>query len=115
MAREDCTITSGRVYSLKIPTDFPESDGTAVWDSTTVVIVELSNGEHTGLGYTYCDVSAAYIAEFLIREVVSGKGAFSIPAIHLDLERKVRNMGRPGVASCAISAIDTALWDVKGK
>jgi L-alanine-DL-glutamate epimerase-like enolase superfamily enzyme len=115
MQRKDCTIKSGRVYSLKIPTDFPESDGTAVWDSTTAVIVELSNGEHTGLGYTYCDVSAAHVAEFLIREVASGKSAFSIPAIHLELERKVRNMGRPGVASCAISAIDTALWDLKGR
>jgi L-alanine-DL-glutamate epimerase-like enolase superfamily enzyme len=115
MRQKDCTILSGRVYGLKIPTDFPESDGTAVWDSTTAVIVELSNGEHIGLGYTYCDVSSAHVAEFLIREVASGKSAFSIPAIHLELERKVRNMGRPGLVSCAISAIDTALWDLKAK
>jgi L-alanine-DL-glutamate epimerase-like enolase superfamily enzyme len=27
----------------------------------------------------------------------------------------VRNIGRPGVASCAISALDIALWDLKAK
>ena len=28
---------------------------------------------------------------------------------------RVRNVGRPGIASCAISAIDVALWDLKAK
>ena len=27
----------------------------------------------------------------------------------------VRNVGRPGIASCAISAVDIALWDLKAK
>jgi L-alanine-DL-glutamate epimerase-like enolase superfamily enzyme len=29
--------------------------------------------------------------------------------------RAVRNLGRPGLVSCAISAMDTALWDLKAK
>ncbi|HEX3945043.1 MAG TPA: enolase C-terminal domain-like protein, partial [Rhizomicrobium sp.] len=32
-----------------------------------------------------------------------------------DLNDAVRNIGRPGIASCAISAVDIALWDLKAK
>jgi hypothetical protein len=29
------------VSAFKVPTDFPESDGTAEWNSTTLILVEL--------------------------------------------------------------------------
>ena len=29
--------------------------------------------------------------------------------------QQVRNLGRPGIASMAISAVDAALWDLKAK
>ena len=29
--------------------------------------------------------------------------------------RKIRNLGRPGIASMAIAAVDTALWDLKAR
>ena len=31
------------------------------------------------------------------------------------MQRAVRNLGRDGLAATAISAIDTALWDLKAK
>jgi hypothetical protein len=50
------------VRAYKLPTETPqESDGTLVWDSTTIVIVELLCGGHTGLGYTYCSPAAAAV------------------------------------------------------
>ncbi|MFL5862732.1 MAG: mandelate racemase, partial [Solirubrobacteraceae bacterium] len=55
------TITGAHIESVdvsayEIPTATEqESDGTLVWNSTTIVVVELRCGEHTGLGYTYCD------------------------------------------------------------
>ena len=33
-----------------IPTDAPEGDGTIAWNSTTVVLVEASVGDVTGIG-----------------------------------------------------------------
>ncbi len=45
----------------KIPTDAPESDGTLEWDSTTLVLAEVSAGGKTGLGYSYCSNAAAGI------------------------------------------------------
>lgn len=39
----------------------------------------------------------------------------AIPAGWSAMVASVRNLGRPGVASMAISAVDAALWDLKGK
>lgn len=108
-------ITSARVSALRIPTDQPESDGTAEWDSTTVVIVELTAAGSSGIGYSYANQAAANVAEELLRKEVLGKDAFDIQAIHISLDRKVRNWGRPGLISNAISAIDIGLWDLKAR
>jgi hypothetical protein len=35
--------------------DGPESDGTAVWDATTMVLAEVRAGGVTGIGYSYVD------------------------------------------------------------
>lgn len=111
----DTLITSAQVSAFRIPTEQPESDGTAEWDSTTVVLVELTAGGFSGLGYSYANEAAAKVAEELLRKQVIGKDAFDIPAVHLSLDRQVRNWGRPGLVSNAISAIDIALWDLKSR
>ena len=108
-------IDSSRISAFTIPTDRPESDGTAQWDSTTVVIVELIADGTTGLGYTYTDAAAASIAKALIEREILKHNPLDIPAMHLALDRQVRNWGRPGLVSNAISAIDTALWDLKAR
>jgi len=36
-----------------VPTDAPEADGTLAWDSTTMVIAEVTAGDATGTGWTY--------------------------------------------------------------
>lgn len=116
MSSSDAAVTSGRVTALRIPTDQPqESDGTAVWDSTTVVIVELTAGGIEGLGFSYANAGAAHVASELVEKVVLHKNAFDIPAIHSALDIEVRNWGRPGLVSTAISAIDTCLWDLKAR
>ncbi len=109
-------ITSGKVSAVTIPTDEPkESDGTAEWDSTTVVLVELTAAGVTGLGFSYASAAAAHIAQQLIQKVVLGQESFDIPMLHSALDREVRNWGRPGLVSSAISAIDICLWDLKAR
>jgi L-alanine-DL-glutamate epimerase-like enolase superfamily enzyme len=115
MSSISATITRGTVSAFRLPTEQPESDGTAVWDATTVVLVELSANGQSGLGFSYADESAAHIAAALFKKVVLGKDAFDIPAIHSALDRESRNWGRPGVVSTAISAIDICLWDLKAR
>src|SRR5690242_18707269 len=58
------------VASYRVPTDFPESDGTLEWDSTTIVLVEAGAGNQTGLGYSYASHAAmAVIREMLLKHV----------------------------------------------
>ncbi|MDQ2841165.1 MAG: mandelate racemase [Acidobacteriota bacterium] len=108
-------ITGADISAFTIPTDQPESDGTATWDSTTVVVVELSAGGKTGVAYAYANVAAAQVAQQLIEKCVIGGTAFDIPQLHSRLDREVRNWGRPGLVSGAISAIDNCLWDLKAR
>lgn len=115
MHNSDLQIKSGQISALKIPTDQPESDGTAEWDSTTVVIVELTAAGATGLGYSYANVAAARVAQELIEKQILGKSAFDIPSMHSAMDRQVRNWGRPGLVSSAIAAVDNCLWDLKAR
>ena len=52
-AGTDVPIASLGARAFEIPLDAPESDGTAEWDSTVMVVVEAHAGGETGLGYTY--------------------------------------------------------------
>lgn len=108
-------LESVEVSAYRIPTDFPEADGTLSWDATTLVLVELSAGGARGLGFSYTDVSAATLIASLLAPVLKGEDALAIPQVLERLLRAVRNVGRPGIAACAISAVDVALWDLKAR
>ncbi len=110
-------ITSGKITVYQVPTGQQphESDGTATWDHTGVVVVELSAGGKSGIGFSYTDPAASAIAKDLVSKDVIGKSAFDIPHIHSALDIRTRNTGRPGLVSTAISAIDICLWDLKAK
>ena len=98
-----------------VPTDFPESDGTAEWDATTMVLVEAHAGDRIGLGYTYGDAATGALVRDTLAEVVEGHDALAVTASWQALGRACRNLGRPGLASMAIAAVDTALWDLKAR
>ncbi len=115
MRSSDARITAGKISAFAIPTDQPESDGTAEWDSTTVVLVELTAAGVTGLGLSYANAAAAHVAQELAQRVILNQDAFDIPSLHSALDRRVRNWGRPGLVSSAISAIDICLWDLKAR
>jgi L-alanine-DL-glutamate epimerase-like enolase superfamily enzyme len=104
---------SARAY--RIPTDAPEADGTIAWDATTMVVVEARAGGVTGLGWTYASAAAAGVVPELLERAVRGVGVLDPPAAQDAMVKAVRNVGRAGVAGCAISAVDVALWDLKAR
>jgi L-alanine-DL-glutamate epimerase-like enolase superfamily enzyme len=108
-------ITQLDVSAFTVPTDFPESDGTLEWDSTTIVIVEARADGHTGLGFTYGDPTAARLIDRRLSHLVLGRDAMAITGNWMAMIHAVRNLGRPGVASHAIAAVDIALWDLKAR
>jgi L-alanine-DL-glutamate epimerase-like enolase superfamily enzyme len=98
-----------------IPTDALEADGTFAWDRTTLVVAEVEAGGERGIGYTYADAATAQLIRDSLAPRLAGRDALALPARYVDMVGAIRNLGRPGVASMAISAVDSALWDVKGK
>jgi L-alanine-DL-glutamate epimerase-like enolase superfamily enzyme len=103
------------VSTFVIPTDALESDGTLVWDRTTLVVVEISAGGVRGLGYTYAAAATAAIVHDTLAKLVLGADVFAIPAANARMLEAIRNLGRSGIVATAISAVDTALWDAKAR
>ena len=103
------------VSAFTVPSDSPESDGTLRWDSTTMVLVEVTGGGERGLGYTYGDVSVGTFIESKLATEVEGADAMSPPASWARMQHAIRNAGRPGVGAMAVSAVDVALWDLKAR
>jgi L-alanine-DL-glutamate epimerase-like enolase superfamily enzyme len=113
--RDRVPITQIDVSVFTIPTDFPESDGTYEWNKTTMVLVQAHAGGKTGMGYTYADSSTGELVRSKLSRVVKGHDVFDVNGAWSKMVQSIRNLGRPGISSMAISAVDTALWDLKAK
>ncbi|HEV2134432.1 MAG TPA: enolase C-terminal domain-like protein [Terracidiphilus sp.] len=103
------------VETYKVPTELPESDGTLQWDHTNITIVTAYAQGQSGLGYTFAGHAAAELIGGVLNETVKGLDPMSPPLAYMSMWRRIRNMGRPGICSMAISAVDCALWDLKAR
>lgn len=103
------------VQAFRVPTDLPESDGTLSWDATTLVVVSVAGGGEQGLGYTYAHEAAAVLIEDKLADVVRGMDASDTGACWRAMVDAIRNLGRPGLVSMAIAAVDVAVWDLKAR
>jgi L-alanine-DL-glutamate epimerase-like enolase superfamily enzyme len=113
--RPEAPIDGIGVEAFKIPTDQPEADGTMDWDHTTLVVVTAVAGGREGLGYGYADAATARLIADTLAGRVRGIDAFDTSRAWTVMTEAVRNLGRPGIASMSVSAVDAALWDLKGK
>jgi L-alanine-DL-glutamate epimerase-like enolase superfamily enzyme len=111
-------IEGVEVLAYEIPTDGPdgrESDGTLEWDSTTLVVVLLRAAGETGLGYTYASRACAMLVEEKLATPLLGASPLAVGERWEQMAASLRNAGRPGVGMMAVSAVDLALWDLKGR
>ena len=108
-------IAAVEAAAYRIPTDAPESDGTFAWDHTTLVLARVRAGGCEGIGYSYAAAASAALVRESLAGVLLGQDALATQALFIRLRQAVRNIGRRGVAGLAISALDAALWDLKGK
>src|SRR3954447_13792937 len=112
---EDVALDGLSVAVYTVPTDRPEADGTMRWSSTTMVTVHAWAGGQVGFGWTYAAGAAAGVVREILADVVRGRAALDVPAAWSAMQRQLRNVGRPGIASCALSAVDVALWDLAAR
>src|SRR5919199_394900 len=111
MARVEGIEAEARTF----PTDSPESDGTLEWDATTIVLVRVHAGGATGVGYTYGDGSVAALVEGKLAEAIDGRDALATAACWQAMHAALRNAGQPGAGAMALSAVDLALHDLRGR
>ncbi len=82
------------------------------------VTVALQDGTE-GTGYTYTGGRGGRAILAMIEQdlapFVTGRDAAGIEALHEAMKWHVHYVGRGGIAAFAISAIDIALWDIRGK
>ncbi|SEB78484.1 L-alanine-DL-glutamate epimerase [Paramicrobacterium humi] len=115
MTLPDPRIDEVRTRVYTVPTDAPEGDGTIAWSSTTMVLVEARSGTTTGLGWTYGASACASVIAETLAPLVEGASALDVTGRFDAMAKAVRNSGRQGIAGCAISAVDLALWDLKAR
>lgn len=78
-----------------------------------MVLIEAQAAGITGIGYSYSDKATATLIRDNLIGAVRDSDAMSVPGSWLKMVHAIRNLGRPRIVSMAISAVDTALWDLK--
>ena len=80
--------------------------------------VTLEDGS-TGTGYTYTGGKGGHAIRAMIRHDLApflvGQEAGEVEALYEAMQWHVHYVARGGIASFAISAVDIALWDLRGK
>ena len=99
------------------------------------VLVDAKHGDHThfelitatvvledgseGTGYSYTGGKGGHATTAMIRHdlapMLVGQDAGAVEVLYDAMQWHVHYVGRGGIASFAISAVDIALWDLRGK
>ncbi|MEM9734030.1 MAG: mandelate racemase/muconate lactonizing enzyme family protein [Pseudomonadota bacterium] len=82
------------------------------------VTVRLADGS-AGTGYTYTGGKGGHAIKAMVEHDLApflvGQNAADVEALHEAMQWHVHYVARGGIASFAISAVDIALWDLRGK
>jgi L-alanine-DL-glutamate epimerase-like enolase superfamily enzyme len=113
-------ITAVRARAVSVPVANATKMSTRVLDRRDFLLVEVSAGnEPTGVGYAYVGTRGggahAALVDELLAPVAVGHDADDIVGLWERLYRATLLSGRRGGVLRAVSAIDIALWDLKGK
>ncbi|MEL7465406.1 MAG: mandelate racemase/muconate lactonizing enzyme family protein [Pseudomonadota bacterium] len=99
------------------------------------VLVDAKHGDHThfelitatvtlddgavGVGYSYTGGKGGYAIHAMIAHdlapMLIGRDGVAVEDLYEDMQWHIHYVGRGGVASFAISAVDIALWDLRGR
>ncbi len=95
------------------------SDSTRKVETIGYVVVDITtdDGLH-GVGVTYHEVGGEAICEFIQSSIgpkLIGWSPLETEALYEEIFAYMRGVGRKGLSFCAYSALDIALWDLKGR
>lgn len=113
------TVTAIETGLYGIPNEEALEDATQTFDELELVtaIIETSKGVR-GVGFTYTIGRGGSTVKKFLDDVLVPRleGAPVAPRqVYDDLRAETTFIGREGISEFAIAAVDTALWDAKGK
>jgi L-alanine-DL-glutamate epimerase-like enolase superfamily enzyme len=113
-------IASVRSQIVSLPADEPLADGrTAPGATREMVLVKIATRDGIeGLGVTFFGAAltaALKVAVDALGALIIGENPHAVEAIADKLRAAAGSSGTAGVFTLALSAIDTALWDIRGK
>jgi L-rhamnonate dehydratase len=112
-------ISEVEVFLVSTPVKSGFSDSTRKIESVGMVVVRVVTDQGLiGIGVTYNEVGGESIRELIKRNLAPkliGRDPFETEVIWEELFHYIRGVGRKGLAFCALSVLDIALWDLKGK
>lgn len=95
------------------------ADATRKVESIGFLVVQLTTDQGLeGIGITYNEVggeATKSVIDLCIAPRIIGRCPFETEQIWHETVSYLRGVGRKGLMHCALSAVDIALWDLKGK
>ncbi|MCZ6673354.1 MAG: mandelate racemase/muconate lactonizing enzyme family protein [Verrucomicrobia bacterium] len=111
------TKITSKLYIVPLEEPLYDAKHGAHYDFELVVVTIILKDGSIGTGYTYTGGRGGHaiqaMLEYDFAPVLLGKEGTDVEGIHEFCERYIHYVGRGGVASFAISAIDIALWDIR--
>ncbi|MFV0527449.1 MAG: mandelate racemase/muconate lactonizing enzyme family protein [Lachnospiraceae bacterium] len=108
-----------KVHLVSMPVTGGFADATRKVETIGYTIVRVLTEEGIeGIGVTYHEVggeATKILIEKNIAPKLINRDAFETEVIWQEMFQYLRGVGRKGLMFCALSAIDIALWDIKGK
>ena len=112
-------IRSVDVHLVSVPVKGGLTDATRKVEEIGFLIVRIHTTQgQEGLGVTYHEVGGEATRELIMRNMVHkliDRDPFETEALWWEFFHYLRGVGRKGLMYCALSAVDIALWDLKGK
>jgi L-alanine-DL-glutamate epimerase-like enolase superfamily enzyme len=95
------------------------ADATRTVETIGFLLVRVTTDQGLeGIGVTYHEVGGEATRELILRNIaprMQGRDPLQTEALWQELFHYLRGVGRKGLTFCALSAVDIALWDLKGK
>lgn len=112
-------IADVQVHLVSMPAPANFADATRKVEMVGYTIVRLTTDQGLeGFGVTYHEVGGEATKALILRNMAPrllGRDPFDNELIWQDFFGYLRGVGRKGLMFCALSAVDIALWDLKGK
>lgn len=116
---EKHTIKKVDVHLVSTPVTGGFADATRKVESIGYTIVRITTDHGLeGIGVTYHEVGGEATKALIVNNIapnIIGRDPFETEVIWQDMFNYLRGVGRKGLTFCALSAVDIALWDLKGK